>query len=51
MTNNNIANNFLKTMEIISETAVKANRDPNKIKLIVVTKSQPLEKIKMVIEE
>jgi len=49
MTTNKIAFNFLKTMEIISETAVKANRDPNKIKLVVVTKSQPIEKIKLVI--
>ena len=36
-------------MEIISETASKANRDPKKIKLIVVTKSQSIEKIKEVI--
>jgi pyridoxal phosphate enzyme (YggS family) len=49
MTINNIASNFNRISEIIFETAIKTNRDPNQIKLVVVTKSQPIEKIKTVI--
>lgn len=45
MNKNNIEFNFKRIQEIINETAIKQNRDPSRIKLIVVTKSQPIEKI------
>ena len=45
-----IAHNFQEVMENISICALKANRSVNQIKLVVVTKNQPSEKIIEIIE-
>lgn len=45
-----IKDHFLKTREQIKRTAEKCGRNPDDIKLVVVTKKQPVEKVKMVIE-
>lgn len=45
-----IAHNFQGVMENISICALKANRSVNQIKLVVVTKNQPSEKIIEIIE-
>lgn len=47
--NNQIINNYKNTFESIKEYAIKIGRDPESIKLIVVTKAQPVEKIVSVI--
>jgi len=47
--NNQIINNYKNTFESIKEYAIKVGRDPESIKLIVVTKAQPVEKIVSVI--
>ncbi|HSM24568.1 MAG TPA: YggS family pyridoxal phosphate-dependent enzyme [Anaerolineaceae bacterium] len=47
--NNEVISNYKRTFESINEFAIKVGRDPDSIKLIVVTKAQPVEKIISVI--
>ena len=47
--NNEVISNYKRTFESINEYAIKVGRDPDSIKLIVVTKAQPVEKIISVI--
>jgi pyridoxal phosphate enzyme (YggS family) len=45
-----IAHNYQSVLGKIEQAAIKSNRDPGGIKLVVVTKSQPLDRIKAVID-
>ena len=45
-----IAENYRKVLERIRSAALRAGRDPESIKLVVVTKTWPVEKIKETIE-
>ena len=45
-----IRERYLQTLEQIEKSAHKSNRDPNEIRLVVVTKSQPVEVTQAAIE-
>jgi len=45
-----IRENYQYTLEQIAAAAQKSHRDPNEIRLVVVTKSQPLEVVQAAIE-
>jgi pyridoxal phosphate enzyme (YggS family) len=45
-----IRERYLQTLEQIEKSASKSNRDPNEIRLVVVTKSQPVEVAQAAIE-
>ena len=45
-----IRENFLQTLDQIGEAAIAANRDPDEIKLVVVTKTHPIEVVQAVVE-
>ncbi len=45
-----IHENYQHTLDLIAEAARKSNRDPNEIRLVVVTKTQPLEVVRAAIE-
>lgn len=45
-----IRERYLNTQDQITVAAQRANRDPNEIRLVVVTKTQPLEIVRAVIE-
>lgn len=45
-----IRERYLQTLEQIEKSARKSNRDPNEIRLVVVTKSQPVEVAQAAIE-
>ena len=44
-----IRENYLHTLEAITHAARKSHRDPNEIRLVVVTKSQPVETVRAAI--
>jgi PLP dependent protein len=48
--NKNISDNYLSVVERISMAAKNAGRDPDDIRLVVVTKTQPIEAIQAVVE-
>jgi hypothetical protein len=45
-----IKENFLNTLDQISKAAISVGRDPGEIKLVVVTKTQPIEVVRAVID-
>jgi pyridoxal phosphate enzyme (YggS family) len=45
-----IRENYQFTLDRIAAAARRSNRDPNEIRLVVVTKSQPLETVRAAIE-
>jgi pyridoxal phosphate enzyme (YggS family) len=45
-----IRENYFKTLNQIADAAHKSNRNPNEVRLVVVTKSQPLEVVEAAIE-
>jgi PLP dependent protein len=45
-----IRERYLKTLDLISSAATKAGREPESVKLVVVTKSQPVEIVRAAIE-
>jgi pyridoxal phosphate enzyme (YggS family) len=45
-----IKENFLQTLEQIAKAAIAAGRDPGEIKLVVVTKTHPIEAVRAVAE-
>jgi PLP dependent protein len=45
-----IRERYLKTLDLISSAAKKAGREPESVKLVVVTKSQPVEIVRAAIE-
>src|SRR5258705_2606524 len=45
-----IRERYLQTLDEIEKSARKSNRDPNEIRLVVVTKSQPVEVAQAAIE-
>ena len=45
-----VQNNYRRILERISAVALNAGRDPGEIRLVVVTKGQPVEKIRAVID-
>ena len=45
-----IRERYLATLEKISVAAKKVGRDPESVKLVVVTKSQPVEVVRAAIE-
>lgn len=45
-----IRERYLKTLDVIASAAKKAGRDPDSVKLVVVTKAQPLEVVRATIE-
>jgi pyridoxal phosphate enzyme (YggS family) len=45
-----IRENYFKTLAQIAEAARKSKRDPNEVRLVVVTKSQPLQVVQAAIE-
>lgn len=46
----NIADNYKKVIQRIGEAARRADRDPDEIKLLTVTKSHPVEKVNKALE-
>jgi PLP dependent protein len=45
-----IKENFLQTLDQIAKAAIRVGRDPEEIKLVVVTKTQPVEVVQAVID-
>ena len=45
-----IKENFLQTLDQIAKAAISVGRDPGEIKLVVVTKTQPIEVVRAVID-
>lgn len=45
-----IRERYLKTLDVIASAAKKAGRNPDSVKLVVVTKAQPLEVVRATIE-
>ena len=45
-----IRENYLNTLNQITDAARKSNRSPNEVQLVVVTKAQPLEVVEAAIE-
>lgn len=45
-----IRERYYKTLDVIASAAKKAGRDPDSVKLVVVTKAQPLEVVRATIE-
>ena len=45
-----IRENYLKTLDQIADAAHKSKRNPNEVRLVVVTKSQPLEVVQAALE-
>lgn len=45
-----IRENYFRILEQIHQAAVRSGRDPSQIRLIVVTKGQPIESIRAVVE-
>lgn len=45
-----IRERYLKTLDVIASAAKKAERNPDSVKLVVVTKAQPLEVVRATIE-
>src|SRR5688572_22560597 len=45
-----IRENYFKTLDQITHAAHKSQRNPNEVRLVVVTKSQPLEVVQAAIE-
>jgi PLP dependent protein len=45
-----IRENYFKTLDQIADAARKSKRDPNEVRLVVVTKSQPLQVVQAAIE-
>ena len=45
-----IHENYFKTLDQIADAARKSKRDPNEVRLVVVTKSQPLQVVQAAIE-
>ena len=45
-----VRENYEYTLDQIADAAGKSNRDPNEIRLVVVTKSQPVEVVQAAIE-
>ena len=45
-----IRNRYLKTLDQVSEASIKAGRKAGTVRLVVVTKSQPLEVVRATIE-
>jgi pyridoxal phosphate enzyme (YggS family) len=45
-----IKENFLQTLDQIANAAIKSDRDPGEIKLVVVTKTHPVEAVQAVVD-